>query len=130
VDISDICKQIVALDESIRFAGVANKMGTLITRTYRHGLVPLMTEEETSQYAIRAVIRATTHEDFETKLGRLHYSVGKYDKLIRGTIPIPAHDDDKSKFFLLLSFDIGSDAMSVIEGNVLPQIESNQAVFV
>lgn len=129
MDISDICKQIVALDESIRFAGVANKMGTLITTTYRHGLVPLMTEEETSQYAIRAVIRATTHEDFETKLGRLHYSVGKYDKLIRATIPIPAPNVDKSKFFLLLSFDTGSDATSIIERKVWPQIQNNQAVF-
>lgn len=105
-------------------------MGTLITTTYRQGLVPLMTEEETSQYALRAVIRATTHEDFEIKLGRLNYSIGKYDKLVRATIPIPAHDDDRSKFFLLLSFDTGSDTTSIIEENVLRQIESNQDVFV
>lgn len=76
-----------------------------------------------------AVVRATTREDFESKLGRLHYSVGKYDKLIRATIPIPVHDDDKSKFFLLLSFDIGSDAMSIIEGKVMLQIERYHDVF-
>jgi len=109
---------------------VANKMGTLITTAYRQGLVPLMTEEETSQYSLRAVIRAATREDFETKLGLLHYSIGKYDRLIRATIPFPAPDDNKSKFFLLLSFDTGSDTMSIIERKVLTQIQNNRALLV
>jgi hypothetical protein len=128
--LSTICKQIASLDESIRFAGVANKMGSLVTTTYRQGVVPLMTEEETSQNALSEVVRATTTEDFEIKLGRLQYSVGIYDKLVRATIPISGRDDDKSKFFLLLSFDTGSDAMSIIEGKVLPQIERHQDDFV
>jgi hypothetical protein len=89
-----------------------------------------MTEEETSQNALSEVVRATTTEDFEIKLGRLQYSVGIYDKLVRATIPISGRDDDKSKFFLLLSFDTGSDAMSIIEGKVLPQIERHQDDFV
>jgi hypothetical protein len=89
-----------------------------------------MTKEETSQYALSAVVRATTREDFEVKLGRLQYSIGKYEKLIRATISIPAPDDDKSKFYLLLSFYIDSDAASIIERKVLPRIESNDEFFV
>jgi len=150
---SDICKQIVGTDESIRFAGIANKMGNLVTTEYQEGIIPLMTKEETSRYAIRAVVRPTTHEDFETKLGRLQYSVrkyekltraadppgrlkysiGKYDKLTRATIPVPpagiTDNDDKSKFYLLLTLDIDSDATSIIERKVLPQIERNQEIF-
>ena len=49
-------------------------MGSLVTSTYQQGIVPLMTKEETSHYALRAVVRATTREDFEIKLGRLQYS--------------------------------------------------------
>jgi hypothetical protein len=57
-------------------------MGNLVTTTYQQGIVPLMTKEETSKYALRAVVRATTHEDFEAKeLGRLQYYVRKYEKL-------------------------------------------------
>ena len=108
-------------------------MDHLITTTYQQGIIPLMTKEETSQYALRAVVRATTHEDFEIKLGRLRYSVGKYDRLTRATIPIPpagtANNDDKSKFYLLLTLDIDSDATSIIERKVLPQIERNQEIF-
>jgi hypothetical protein len=74
-----------------------------------------------------------THEDFEIKLGRLRYSVEKYDKLTRATIPIPptgtTGDDDKSKFYLLLTLDTVSDVTSIIERKVLPQIERNQEIF-
>ena len=130
---SDICKQIVGIDESIRFAGIANKMGNLVTTTYQQGIIPLMTKEETSQYALRAVVRATTHEDFEIKLGRLRYSVAKNDKLTRATIPIPPADttdnDDKGQFYLLLTLDIDSDAISIIERKVLPLIERSKQIF-
>jgi len=70
---SDICKQIVKSHELIHFAGIANQMGILVTTTYQQGIIPLMTQEEISQYALRAVVRATTHEDFEKNLGKLRY---------------------------------------------------------
>ena len=78
-------------------------------------------------------INRTTHEDFETKLGRLRYSVGKYDKLTRATIPIPptgiTDKDVKSQFYLLLILDIDSDATSIIERKVLPLIERSKEIF-
>lgn len=122
------------MDESIRFAGIANKMGSLVTTIYQEGIIPLMTKEETSQYALRAVVRAATREDFEIKLGRLHYSLGKYEKLVRVTIPIPSitttsDEHDKNKFYLLVTLDIGSDATSIIERKVLPHIERRKETF-
>jgi hypothetical protein len=50
----------------------------LIATAYRNGLTPLMDDKETSHYAIQAVLRAT-REDFESKIGRLEYSIGKYE---------------------------------------------------
>ena len=129
--LSDLCKQILDIDEFIRFAGIANKMGNLEATTYRQGLVPLMTKDETSQYAIQAVLRAATRQDFETNTGRLQYSIGKYERLIRATVPIllSSNSDYESKFYLLLSFDVGSDAKSIIENKVIPYIERNKEIF-
>jgi hypothetical protein len=105
--LSDICEQILEIDKSMRFAGIANNMGSLVVTTYRQGLVPLMTSDETSQYATQAVLRPAIREDFEIKLGRLQYSIGKYEKLIRATVPIllSSNTDHESKFYLFLSFD-------------------------
>lgn len=126
---SKICKQTLQIDKSIRFAGIANKMGSLEATAYRQGLVPLMTADQTSQYAIQAVLRAATREDFESNIGRLQYSIGKYEKLIRATVPILRSDKDHDvKLYLLLSFDIDSDATPIIE-KVLKFIEMNNEIF-
>ena len=65
------CKEIQQLDNSIRFVGIANNLGSRIATAYRNGLNPLMNEQETSHYAIQAVLRAATREDFELKIGKL-----------------------------------------------------------
>ena len=121
--LEDICKQIQELDTSIRFAGIANKLGNLRTTSYRKNLVPLLTEKETSDYAIKAVLRAATREDYESKSGKLQYSIGKYERMIRATIPLMIDkEDNENKLYLLLSFDVGSKVIHIIENKVLPFI--------
>jgi hypothetical protein len=131
-NLSMFCKQILKVDESIRFAGIANNLGSLITTEYREGLVPLMTMQ---QYTIEAVLRAAIREEFESNIGKLEYSIGKYEKLIRATVPITfeniAYNESKNKiFYLLLSFDIDSDAKTVIDKKILPSIKANKQFFI
>jgi hypothetical protein len=127
------CKEIQQLDNSIRFLGIANNLGTLIATAYRNGLTPLMNEQETSHYAIQSVLRAATREDFESKIGRLEYSIGKYERIIRATVPIRlfGKKDDQSKFYyLLISFDLRSAVIDIIEDKVMPFVEKNRENFV
>jgi hypothetical protein len=131
-NLSHICKQIQQLDNSIRFVGIANNLGRLIATAYRNSLTPLMNEQETSHYALQAVLRAATREDFETKIGRLEYSIGKYERLIRATIPIRLFgSNDQSKFYyLLISFDLNFNVIDLIENKVMPFVEKNKENFV
>jgi hypothetical protein len=125
-DLDSLCKEILQLDNSIRFAGIANNLGSLVATVYRNGLTPLMDKQETSHYAIQAVLRAATREDFESKIGRLEYSIGKYERLIRATIPIrlsSSKEDESKYYYLLLSFDLNSNVMDAIENKVMPFIE-------
>jgi hypothetical protein len=129
------CKQIQQLDNSIRFVGIANNLGSLIATSYRNGLTPLMNEQETSHYAIQVVLRAATREDFESKIGRLEYSIGKYERIIRATVPIRlfgSNDDNQSKFYyLLISFDLEKSAViDIVEDKVMPFVEKNKENFV
>jgi hypothetical protein len=117
-----LCKSILALDESIRFVALANSLGSLIADEYRNNLNPLLTKEETAQYAIQAVTRAAMREDFTTKLGFFEYSIGKYAKLTRAVIPIDTVipiDNSQDQTYLLLSFDVGSDAVGIIENKIM-----------
>ena len=129
--LNGLCKEIQQLDRLIRFVGIANNLGSLVATAYRNDLTPLMDKQETSHYVIQAVLRATTREDFESKIGRLEYSIGKYERLIRATIPIPImlfgkKDDESKPSYLLLSFDLNSNVMDVIENKVMPFIQKNQ----
>ena len=116
------------MGESIRFVGIANNLGTLISTSYRKGLIPFMTKEETQHYALQAVLRAAIREDFISKLGRLKHSIGTYDKLVRATVPI-TKDNHEAKFFLLLSFDVGTDVKAIIENQLMPYIDKNLELF-
>jgi hypothetical protein len=124
-NLNGMCKGIQQLDNSIRFIGIANNLGSLVAIAYRNGLTPLMDKQETSHYTIQAVLRAATREDFESKIGKLEYSIGKYERLIRATIPMRlSGKEDESKFYyLLLSFDLNFNVIDVIENKVMPFIE-------
>jgi hypothetical protein len=129
-NIDSICKRIQQLDNSIRFAGIANNLGSLVATAYRNGLTPLMDKQETSHYAIQAVLRAATREDFESKIGRMEYSIGKYQRLIRATIPImlSGKEHENKSYYLLLSFDLNSNVMDVIENKIMPFIQKKQSM--
>ena len=127
-NLNNLCKEILQLDNSIRFIGIVNNLGSLVATAYRNGLIPLMDKQETSHYAIQAVLRAATREDFESKIGRLEYSIGKYERLIRATIPIRlfGKEDERNFYYLLLSFDLNSNVMDVIENKIMPFIQKNR----
>ena len=130
-NLNGLCKEIPQLDNSIRFVGIANNLGSLIATSYRNGLTPLMNEQETSHYAIQVVLRAATREDFESKIGRLEYSIGKYERLIRATVPIRLFGNNvQSKFYLLISFDLKSAVIDIVEDKVMPFVEKNKENFV
>ena len=135
----ELCKCIIAKDSSIRFAGIANQMGNLIEADYREGLQPLMDKQETEHYTIQTVLRASTRGTFENKIGKQRYALAVYEKLIRATVPIimTGHHDNKDEkqdkqqkeqedfkgFYLLVSFDLGSDVIFIVENKILPQVE-------
>jgi hypothetical protein len=127
-NLNNMCEEIQQLDKSIRFVGIANNLGSLVATAYRNGLTPLMDKQETSHYAIQAVLRAATREDFESKIGRLEYSIGKYERLIRATIPIKLFDreDESKSYYLLLSFDLNFNVINIIENKIMPFIEKNK----
>jgi hypothetical protein len=91
-------------------------------------------------------LRSATREDFESKLGRQEYSIGKYQNVIRATVPIirieektqkedvVIEDDgenkrNKVKFYLLLSFDVDYGVQHALETKILPFMDENRKFF-
>jgi hypothetical protein len=118
-------KEILNLDQAIRWMGIANQFGVLLNAEHREGLEPLMTDEENEEYAALTVTRHKTRIKFQSKIGNLVYAVGKYEKLTRVTIKI---NDD---YFLLLTLDVDArDFDSILIQKVIPFVDGKRAEFV
>lgn len=124
----DFCKHIVDRHYFIRSAAIADNIGHLLATACREGLTLLMTQEDSARAATQAAIRSATRNKFKSKIGELQFSLSRYEKLVRATIPIKS--GEKVKFLLLLTFDIQAEADSIIQKQILPSITYNGDYFV
>lgn len=112
----DICKKVLELDSSIRFAGVINDQGKIISYEYNRDVMPLITSHDLTLSAMQAFIRMGTRATFEHKTGKALYSCTVYEKVKRATIPLNDY------FTLLVSFELQADHESIIMKKITPLI--------
>ena len=109
-----LCKQILQLDKTIRFVGIANIEGKLVAQEYRAGLEMFLTKEESELSVMQSIIRMGTRRVLEEKVGKTIYAFALYEKVKRATIPL----GDSS--ILMVSFDIEANHEYIILNKILP----------
>lgn len=116
---------VLELDKSIRWVGVASSEGELLSIKRRKDLVPLMTDEENQEYTLSAINRHKSRVKFQEKLGKLLYALGKYEKLTRAVAPI------NDNFYLLITFDVEElNFDSIMLEKVIPFVTAKKESFV
>jgi hypothetical protein len=115
-NLKDVCGEILLLDKSIRFAGIANKMGKVVAHEFRKDVTPMLTFEELEGSAIKSVLRMKTREDYEAKLGRAIYTFTLYEKVKRASIPL----QNDNYVLLIVSFERDADHENIILSKILP----------
>ena len=123
------CESLQSLDCSIRFVGIADYGGKLVSSFYRAGLVPLMDPKETGEYALQAVFRARSSRGFKPQLGESRYSVEVYEKLIRSTLTVASEEAEHHSMYVLVSLDIGSNHANVIDNVIIPYVSTTKKVL-
>lgn len=130
----DICNQILEIDKSIRFAGFANDMGTIIAAEHREALISaekekeqsLLTKDELELSAVESVLRMVTRKDTMSKLGKPIYSFTLYEKVKRATILLENSNNSYCPPVLMVSFDnnneTGTYEESIILNGILPLV--------
>ncbi len=118
-----LCGEVLALDEGIRFAGIATRFGKVVASIYRGGLDPLLTAQESELSVTQSIIRMGTRQTLEQKLGRTIYAFAMYEKVKRATIPMR----DADGHILMVSFDIKSDHERLILQKILPLVRERTA---
>ena len=110
--------------KSIRWIGIIDKNGIIINEQYREGLKPLLTKEENQESAINTITRHKTRTKFEPKIGKLTYTLGRYQNLSRSTISI------NENYYLLLTIDFEENNFDkIIMEKIIPTINKEKEKF-
>lgn len=116
------CNEVLNLNKSIRWVGITNKDGVQLAEKYREALQPLLTRQETEEYASHTIARHKKRIKFESKIGELDYALVKYEKVIRAFIPITNYN-----YYLLISIDFEETNFDrIIMRQINPFVESQK----
>jgi hypothetical protein len=120
--ISTFVKKVVNLNKSIRWAGMANQLGVIIKQTYREGLRPLLISEQNIEYATNTIARHKERIKYEPKIGKLEYTLVRYEKVNRIMIPLNNNNN-----YLLFSLDVEEiDYDKIIKEKIIPFVEGQE----
>ena len=120
----NLSKEILKMSSTLRWIAIADSGGNLLNITRREGLEPLMTREENQDYTLNAITRHKSRLKFQDKLGKLVYSLGRYEKLIRIVTPI------NNKYYVLLTIDVEEPHIdSIMTEQIIPKIKNNIHYF-
>jgi hypothetical protein len=123
--LNSLCEDVLAKHRAIRWTGIVNRNGVILTQKTRQGVKLLLTEEENEEYAASAIARQKTRGKFEPKIGKMVYAFGRYERLHRATIPI------NEKYYLLITIDVEEKNFdSIIIDSILPAIAERRSRFI
>jgi len=108
VDIEQICKDVLDIDESIRFSMIVQD-GIKKFGGYRYNSVGILNSEELDQSIWYAHERMAGRRLAEHKLGKTKYAMAEYEKVKRITFPLD------NKTLLLVSVNVKSDHDKIIK---------------
>jgi len=97
------CEQLLQENE-IRFAGIINDQGNLISGGFKKGVTPLEGDETKLQSFMEFVSKISIRTEFDQSLGPINYLAARRDKAVLISFPFPV-----SKIILLISAEPSVD---------------------
>ena len=102
-----ICDEILECDKKIRYVGVYD-YGELYDKM-RPGLQSHLSREETELSLSQAIYRWSTRKKIAKKIGKPIFSLAKYEKIYRVTVPIGGAG------LILISTELDSDVIEIVD---------------
>ena len=92
--------------QGIRFVGVINQMGRLVTGGFKYGVKPLTDDEQRRTLFVQLVLELSLRRELDDVLGPVKYIAAKRGKVIKITIPL-------NKKILVISAELNTDVEAI-----------------
>ena len=87
----DICNDIFAVNNDIRFVGIVNREGEVIEGGFRKGIEPLLDQNEEQDMYLQSLSNISFFQSFSEKFGPVDYLLIRQKKITMITIPYKAN---------------------------------------
>ena len=108
MDYNSLTKDIMNLDQKVRFAAVCDDSGEIKYGGQREGIKNLLSPEETKRSNIQALARWSLRNSLASKIGKGQYAMAAYEKIKRITIPL------ENDHLLLVTTEVDADHENII----------------
>ena len=88
LDLKEICKKIIALDMKIRFAGIINERGRLVTGAVNDKTKFLVDKKDREMLFMEVALRTRMRQEFDHYLELSNFSITHREKVIIMKCPI------------------------------------------
>ena len=92
INYDDLTKQVLAFDPEIRFAGVANSKGELVSGGQKENVEPILSEDQVKMSIHYALQKRELYTNLAYKIGEEKSSITEYEKVTMMSVPINSND--------------------------------------
>ncbi len=85
---TEICDKVKNLDSKIRFAGVINERGRLVSGGMKEGIQSLESERHDEMLFMELALRVRMRREFDSQLGKVKFSMSQRDRALAMSFPI------------------------------------------
>src|SRR5438105_3429354 len=119
MDFENLCRQVFALNDDVRYAGIIDGTGEPIAGGMRNGIDSIVTETDEELFLTQTALRKSMRERFDSAMGRARFAYVEREKISILTF----YMDDKILLVTLepnvdshTAMDIAEDALELVNG--------------
>ncbi len=85
---ADLCKSVFAIDKTVRFAGVIDRMGKLVAGGMRDGIKPLESVKDMDKIYVEYALRRAMRSELDAEFGKTLYTFSERERIKIATFPL------------------------------------------
>ena len=110
INYDELSKKVLAFDSQVRFAGVANNKGELVTGGHNENVEGILTDDEVKMSIHYALQKRDLYTNLAYKIGHETSSVTEFEKVTMISIPLSSSElflistESRADYFKIIDF--------------------------